>query len=377
MNDFPMEPKPATRITCMAHRLLARPIMERLTSLGAGAALVENARCVRQRVRARGWGLPGQATDLDDSPMDVFRVAVAREAADRVARELIEAGELRTPGHGMLYAQDLVEYSRAEPPAIDPDPDTRSDGMLRDMALLTCILSMAGSGEQLARIALTLGAGVPVVSRGIGTGIRDRLGLLRIAITPEKEIVRLMIPAHDADGIRRLLIEEGRLDRPGGGFLYQTPIRAGLADPLLRIGRQRHAASMEQIIAALDDIKAGTAWRKRFVAIEDRPEHVARLTRRHYREIVFTCSEGRADDWVRVAMTAGADGATTSRARRLGADSAEGAGVARETGVLCVPSAMADAVLEALRDFAARSDDSASRIQALDAPAVFTHQRKR
>lgn len=377
MNDFSLDPKPATRITCMAHRLLASPVMERLARLGAEAALVENARCVRQRVRSRGWGLPGHVTDIDDAPMDVFRTTVPREAADRVARELIEAGELRTPGHGMLYAQDLTEYSRAELPAIEPDPDTRSAGMLQDMVLLTCILSMAGSGEQLARIALTLGAGVPVISRGTGTGIRDRLGLLRIAIPPEKDVVRLMIPAHDADGIRRLLIEEGRLDRPGGGFLYQTPIRAGLADPLLRIGRQRHAASMEQIIAALDDIKEGTAWRKRFVAIEDRPEQVARRTRRNYREITFACSEGRADDWVRVAMAAGAEGATTSHARCLGMGPGEATSVARETGVLCVPAAMADSVLDALRKFAAQSDDSASRIQALDAPAVFAHQRKR
>ena len=377
MNDVPLQAKSATRITCMVHRLAANPVMERMNALGADATLVENARCVRQRVRARGWGLPGHATELDDSPMDVFRTTVPRAAADHIARELIEAGELRTPGHGMLYTQDVVEYSRTELPAIEPDPDPRPSGMLHDMALLTCILSTAGSGEQMAGIALTLGAGVPVVSRGAGTGIRDRLGLLRIAVPPEKEVVRLMIPAHDADGIRSLLIEEGRLDRAGGGFMYQTPIQAGLPDPLLRIGRQRHAASMEQIIAALDNLKGGTFWRKRFVATEDRPERVARQTRRPNREITFTCSEGCAEDWVHAAMAAGADGATTAQARRLGADPAEGSGVARETGVLCVPAAKADSVLDALRNFADRSAHRDSCIQALDAPAAFTHQRKR
>ncbi|MCA1809177.1 MAG: hypothetical protein ABR497_07320 [Kiritimatiellia bacterium] len=373
MNEAPAPPRELTRITCMVQHLLEHQVLECLAALGVQSILVENARCVRQRIRPRAWGLPGHVTTLDDAPMDMFRAVVPRAAAGRVLRELAAAADLRIPGRGMLYAQQIVEFSRTPPLMITPD-DAPS-GMLRDMVLFTCILSMPGSGERFAEVALTLGAGVPVVSYGIGAGIRDRLGLLRITIPPEKEIVRLVVPAHDAAGIRRLLIEDGRLDRPGGGFLYQTPVCEGLIDPLLRIGRQQHAASMEQIIATLDEIKAGTSWRKRFVGLPA-DEDVALRVRRNYRELTFICAEGGADEYVRAAMAAGAGGATTAGARCLGAGMEDGGGVAREIGMLCVPAGLADAVLQALCVVAAQSADEDCRIQALDAPVVFMHQRK-
>lgn len=372
MNETPLVPQPMARITCMVHQLFEREVAERLADLGVRDILVENARCVRQRVRQRAWGLLGQAKTLDDSPMDVFRLSVPREAAGRVAAVLVEAAELKIPGHGMLYTQDIVEYGRAEQPLIEA-ASAAPVGMLRDMALLTCILSMPGSGDALAQVALALGVGVPVICRGVGTGLRNRLGLLRITIPPEKEIVRFLIPAHDANGIRRLLIEEGRMDRPGAGFLYQTPIREGIADPLMRIGPQGHAASMEQVIAALDDLKGGTGWRKRFAGLEDRPEEVDRRTRRHFREIFFSCSEGNAEDLVRAAMESGAGGATTATADCLRTGRPEDGGGARETGILCVPNQVADAVLHALDEAATRCGELALRVQIVEAPAVFAH----
>ncbi len=375
MSDPDIVPHPLTRITCMAHHLLAPKVTESLTEIGVQSVWVENARSVRFRIRRRILGIPLQVAELDDSPMDVFRTAVPREAAGRVMNALTDAAQLRTPGHGMLYAQDIVEYSRFKPSMIEPDNESVS-GRLRDMVLFTCILSMAGSGENLARVALDLGAGVPVVSGGIGTGIRDRLGLLRITISPEKEIVRLIIPSHDAGGIRQILIEKGRLNRPGGGFLYQTPIREGVIDPLLRIGRQEHAASMEQIIAAVDDIKGTTAWRKRYAGIEDRPEALARRVRRKYRELTFTCTEGRAEHLVQIAISAGAEGATISRARSLRADNGESGGsAAREIGLLCVPATQSDTVCNALFGAADECNETGCRVQIMEAPVVFSYQR--
>ncbi len=367
-------PRPAARITCMVHRMLEQPLMERLRLLGITTALVENGRGVRERIRTYGWGIPWQSTEIDESPMEIFRITVPSEAAHRVSDELVNAGDLRAPGHGMLYVQEITEYSRAAPLELDAGPTGLPSGMLSDMALITVILSNSGSGNPFARIALSLGAGVPVISRGVGTGIRDRLGLLRIAIPPEKEIIRLMVPALDAESIRCLLIEEGRLNRPGGGFMYQTWIREGLVDSLLRIGRQKHAASIEQMIAALDDLKRGTAWRKRFVGIDERPENVAGKSRAGYREIVFSCPEGQADKWVQAAMESGASGATTAQVRCIGFDTAGSAGAARETGVLCVPGASSALVLDSLIAMAGNDGDEGTFIQTLEATAVFSHQ---
>lgn len=375
MSDLIEQASEVSRITCIVHQQLDGLVTECLRALGAQTVLLESARCVRQRVRSRFFGLPGVRVELNDSPMEIFRTTVRREAALRVLRELVEAADLRTPGRGAVYVQDVLELSRFDPPHIEPDDDA-TGGAMRDLTLISGILSMPGSGEELARIALKLGAGVPVVSLGVGTGIRDRLGLLRITIPREKEVVRLIVPSHDAAALQRLLVEEGRLDRPGGGFLYQTPIRAGVVDPLMRIGRQEHAASMEQVIAALDDLKNGTTWRKRFAGLDPADHGATRLLRNH-REIVFSCSEGRADGLVQAAVRAGAAGATTSRVRCLSFSDVEGGIAARERGILCVPAALQGAVLESLRCSAESCSDGVCRLQVVEAPAVFSHSRRR
>ncbi|HAE37207.1 MAG TPA: hypothetical protein DCG57_01050, partial [Candidatus Riflebacteria bacterium] len=244
-----------------------------------------------------------------------------------------------------------------------------------DLALITGIQSKSGSGEHLFRVALKLGAGVPVVGIGLGTGIRDRLGLLRITISPEKELVYLMVPAHDADGLQRLLIEEGHIDRPGGGFLYQTPIRAGMVDSLLRIGHQEHAASIEQIIAAIDDLKKSTAWRKRFFGVDEDSggKNASAFT---HREVSFFCHDGLGDSFVHAAMQAGAEGATMSRVRTLflqGEDA--GRSIPCEHGILCVSAQIEDPVLKALGEVAENSAEADWVLQSIPASSIFTYKR--
>jgi hypothetical protein len=313
--------------------------------------------------------------ELTDAPVEVFRCSVARSSASTVIRLLSEAVELATPGHGALFAQDVAEVSRVAPTDLGADVHKMS-GLLKDLILITGIQSMSGSGQKLARIALELGAGVPVVSLGTGTGIRDRMGLIRITISPEKELLHLMVPSHDADGLQRLLIEEGHLDRPGGGFLYQTPIRLGIVDPLLRIGRQEHAASIEQIIAAVDDLKSGTTWRKRFAGVDSKAMAAAQ-SRVPHSEITFVCAEGRADALVQAAMRAGADGATLSRVRCLGlAEDMRGRNAARDRGIICVPSSLEGGVFAALQCAAEVPEDPFWQVQILQAPVVFSYQRR-
>ncbi len=368
----------AARITCMTHQLLGGRIAACFAELGASTVLSENARCMRQRVRKRALGLPGSVVEYDDAPMEIFRTTVRREAVPAVMQALTAAGDLSTPGRGTLFAQDVIEYRDTELPQMEVTAPAATPGLLRDLRLLTCILSTASGGDLLGRVALQLGACVPVISLGTGTGIRDRLGLLRVTIPPEKQIVSLMVPAHDASGIQRLLIEEGRLNRPGGGFLYQTPVRQGVADALLRIGRQTHAASIEQIIAAVDELKDGTSWRKRFAGIDEQRTRAGHGRSVSFTEISFVCAEGRADGLIRAAMGAGAGGVTTSRLRCLGGtagDDAAAGAAARLRGVLCVPSALRERVLKALCEAIEQEDATATcRLQALEAPSVFAYQ---
>jgi len=368
---------PGIRITCMAHHALAARLTDVAGELNLAGGWIETARVVRQRIGLRHPRLPVRDIQIDDAPMDTIHVTVPPSVADRVASALIEAGDLQTPGRGQILLQDVKVCVRTdeipEPEAMAAER-TATAGLMRGMVLLTCIASQAGSGELLARIALKLGAGLPVVSRGIGTGIRDRLGLLRITIPPEKEIVRLVLPAHDADGIERLLVEEARLDRPGGGFLYQTGVRACRLDPLLRIGRQGHAASMEQIIAALDDLKGGTAWRKHVAGFGESPTAWSKRVLNHFHELVFCCADGHSEGLVADALAVGAGGATIAPGRTLRPGEREGQAV--ETVMLCVPDALLDAVLNAIHAAAASRDERALRCEIMPACGVFSYQSR-
>lgn len=372
MDKFLETKREVSRITCMVHQRLSGDVTDCFRTLGLQSVLVQGGRCVRQQMRRRFAGLPGLRMSLTEAPVDIFRATVPRASTERVISQLAATAQLHIPGHGSVYAQDVCEIGRCDPLDISSDADGRGI-VLRDMTLLTGISSIAGHRNSLASIALKLGAAVPVISLVSGTGIRDRLGLLRITIPPEKELIHLVVPAHDAAGLQRLLIEEGRLNRPGGGFLYQTPIRAGVVDSLMRIGQQDHAATMEQLIAAVDDLKKGTAWRKRFLGMESSAEFAGQSMRNH-REIVFICAERQTSAFVRAAMSAGAAAATTARLQRHCFCDADDGVAACERGILCVPAAMESPVVDALCEAAESCNDPVFRLQLIDAPVVFSHQ---
>lgn len=368
-------PREGLRITCMVHQRLSARAIEALKALGAHTVLSENARCIRQEnSQTRFLNLSGRM-HVQDAPMEIFRTTVSRNLAEKTVQRLREALELETPGRGSIFAQDILEYSGLPlPESGEEEVSGAGGGFLNDLTLITGIVSTTGGAEALGTIALRLGAGVPMLTLAEGTGIRDRLGLLRIAIPPEKELVHLIVPTQDAAGLMRLLIDEGRLDRPGGGFLYQTRLRFGVVDSLVRIGHQDHAASMEQIIAAVDDLKRGTGWRRRFAGL-DFTQETASKARRNHREVTFICPEGHSDRFVQAAMNTGAAGATVSRVRCLSFSDMEGGIAARERGVLCLPASLEEDVLEALLEQARRDEACATRLQVLDAPSVFSHQK--
>lgn len=376
MNETLTEPRRVARITCQVHQRVSPRITAAFRELGVDTVLVENGRTVRLHKRRRPFGLPGARFRLDDSPANVFRVTVPLESERAVMEALISAAELDVPGHGSVFSQPVYEYGGTELSAVDTGGrDNASRTLLQDLVLLTCILSMRNSGDQVARLALELGSCVPFVTLGSGTGVRDQLGLLRITIPPEKEIVHLLVPDHDANEIMRLLIEQGRLDRPGRGFVYQTPVGTGFLDTSLRIGQQEHAASIEQIIAAVDELKRGTGWRKRFAALEPGGGDPAGRLMLGNREIALVCSEGRAPELLDAAIAAGAAGATTSKVRRQPLTDAGGGAVARERSVMSVPRESADRIVEALIEAGSLGESPADRIQVLDAPATFSHRR--
>lgn len=401
MSDALPSPQEATRITCHVHHRMSGRVIETVSALNIPTVFMESGRSVRLRMHSRPFGLPGNTTSLQDALADLLTFSVSRRDAPSVIQAIVDAGELYVPGRGTIFAQDIVEYRSSEilplevldQVEIDQSEMGQSDmGQsdthekrsrlsrhqhrrlpINNLALLTCILSMPGSGEQLAQAALELGTCVPVITLGAGTGLRDLLGLLRITIPPEKDIVHLVVPAHDTKSIVRMLIETTKLNRPGRGIIYQTPARLGMIDTRLRIGPQEHAASIDQIIAAIDELKADTTWRTRFSPLDEAAIGVSPPLLANQFEITIVSHEDNAADLVSRALRAGAVGATTARVRRLVPAEANEGIAARERTVIVVGASVRDAVVRTLLEANFIGEDRTNRLQILSVPAAYTH----
>jgi len=359
------------RITCAVARNHGRAMMERLSEMGVGSVLVESGRSVRRRRYSRFFGLLGYAERLEDSPIELCQFSVAPEASEPLVRGLAGALEMNLPGRGTIYAQECSSFVDTTVAHVAPSPEagSRLPGLLRDLAIMTCITSMSGSGEELARLALEFGTGVPMVTLGSGSGLRDRLGLLRITVPAEKEVVRLLVPALDAEGLMRMLIEKGRLNRPGKGFIYCSPLLNGLLDTRTLVGPQQHAATMEQIVAAIDELEKSTAWRRRFPELE--PEAGFQL-RERCAEITLVCIEEMASRYVQAAMQAGAEAATIAHLQRV--SFGEPGGGARERCRIIVSQWQSAQVLDALRQAHQDSPAQEERLESLEVqPVVLSY----
>ena len=89
--------------------------------------------------------------------------------------------------------------------------------------LITCVVQR-GKGDVISKAALTAGAGGATVFFARGTGTRERLGLLGLAIVPEKEVILVLCDKEESPQILDAMAKAGKLDVPGMGIAYVTPI---------------------------------------------------------------------------------------------------------------------------------------------------------
>jgi nitrogen regulatory protein PII len=94
---------------------------------------------------------------------------------------------------------------------------------LVDVSLVTCVIQK-GMAEIINKSLLELGVQGATVHMGVGTGVRERMGLLGVAVDVEREIISFMVPNDQVDRIFERIFIIGRLDTPGMGYLYVTPL---------------------------------------------------------------------------------------------------------------------------------------------------------
>ena len=288
-------------------------ITEALDQCLAEAALPEVfiQRAKQMSLEDKHGFLGRQITRLEESRAVIYRIYVPSEYELGLVNRIVDATDLKMGGRGCIVIQHIDNYHSNNLSYYDTEKLDKLCGksgrvMQKQHALISCIVPR-GEGNALAEALLELGICVPIVFFGTGVGLRDRLGLLRITVPIEKEVLWFIVPASDAILVEKIIIPRAGLDIPGKGFLYTMYIHAPVVNLRVRHGKRAHAATMEQIIAALDEVRGSSDWRR----FGSRKHDTAAKNRStSTRALFFIGEEGDIEIFRNVAIGSGARGAT-------------------------------------------------------------------
>ncbi|MDA0979712.1 MAG: P-II family nitrogen regulator [Proteobacteria bacterium] len=98
---------------------------------------------------------------------------------------------------------------------------TREFTVLTDVSMITCVVQR-GKAEEIVQAAQDAGAQGATIYYGHGSGIRERLGLLGLAVDVEKEIITILCGDDQLDRIFEKMYFAADMDLPGAGIIYVT-----------------------------------------------------------------------------------------------------------------------------------------------------------
>ncbi len=99
----------------------------------------------------------------------------------------------------------------------------RAITVLTDVSLVTCIVQR-GLADKIIKAAQEAGAQGATTYYAHGSGVRERLGVLGVAIDVEKEVINVVVASDQMDRVFEKMFLAGKLDTPGKGFMYITPL---------------------------------------------------------------------------------------------------------------------------------------------------------
>lgn len=94
---------------------------------------------------------------------------------------------------------------------------------LTNVSRITCVVQK-GQADAINQALLEQGVQGATVHYGMGTGVRERMGILGIAVDVEREILSVLVPADQVDRVFERMYLVGRLDTPGMGYIFVTPL---------------------------------------------------------------------------------------------------------------------------------------------------------
>lgn len=366
---------PTIRVSIFVIRPIAKIVVDAMHSigitdyqLGAGRSLI-----LEEKSESGLWARLFPGSDIVDDPLDIIQFLIPPEKEEGVLCHIAEKAQLMLNGRGSIYSEEIDIPKTNENCIVNQVtdiPQGNSSAMLKEITGVCCIVQR-GQGEMIAKTALETGVGSPNITFGTGTGVRDKMGLLRITIPAEKELVWMATRHFDADMLMDTMIEAGQLDQPGKGFIYLFPLRRGVLNMQVTRGVQRATASVEQIVAALDHLQGGGEWRRR----ADSESSKNRVYLRDLIDFTLVCDEGGGPDFVSLAMGVGAAGATISKLKQVSPDGSAGAKLskARETCNMIVSTDVCEKILKTLEDADAFGDKYHGQVLTRKTSKAFTY----
>jgi nitrogen regulatory protein PII len=367
-----MKKAKVSKITCEINRNYTFELEKKLNEIGITEFHIQAARSIVLREKISFFGFVSK-TKLDEDPLDIIQFYVDPGNEEFVMSYIINKLNLNLPGKGTIFSEE-IEVLQEKNECINHIKTGQIENYspLKNLAGVVCIVQR-GNANAIVRNTLNLGYPVPAIAYGIGTGLRDKLGLLRITVPAEKEIIKIVVNKHDLDDIINILIEAGKIDEPGKGFLYIYPIKEGIVNGKIYRGKAKSSASLEQIISALDDLKGNAEWRKRENYKGKADKHTQFL--KNLVDMTIICNEGRSSDFIKAAMSSGAAGATIGKLSYINMKNDIKSKIlhARETANMVVSKIQMDTIIKAVISEGLFDENSHGYIEIKQSPLACTY----
>jgi len=95
---------------------------------------------------------------------------------------------------------------------------------LTDVSLVTIVVQ-SGLEETILKAARDIGATIGAINyKANGVGLRERLGVLGVAVETEKDVISLFVSTEQVEVVLDYLFRAAGLDTPGRGYIYTTPL---------------------------------------------------------------------------------------------------------------------------------------------------------
>ncbi|MEM7543493.1 MAG: P-II family nitrogen regulator [Pseudomonadota bacterium] len=344
---------------------VATRVVDHLFELGEQNALLFNARGTLIRDRWYQNFVPVISPELD-----FLQFIVPDPQVDQIVESITRIGQLHLPGAGAVFSVPCEDVEYGQEFALwsstgnEEDEIDHSHDLKENLTAIFAILQ-PDQVDAVSRAAMQAGAHGPIIFYCEGRGLRDRLGWLKITKKGTKEVVTVIVDNVDKIAVTEAMIEAGRLDSPGRGFLFRMPVQKGLINLPSTVANRGHAANMQQIIAAIDGIKGSTDWRDQSVVelgAGGKGAGISIFGREKKRNWLvdqecLSCivSRKHSDTMLEAMLRAGATGANVTFAKFIEAESqttASGIRLNRERGVIrCVLSrSLVSTVMQAMKD---------------------------